>query len=294
MLTSEQLQQLAEATFHCSEDYEQGYKDCLESFNRNNMNHKEREALQKILIVEHRTPLNGEDWIYISPKEWNVKDDFIVTKANNPIGWFDNLHDKDNYYTVIKTTEALEQSEPRMYEIQYGDGLKTKIEVSDSGIKVIAAVDGWGISVDDNEITIQSLSQPIEPKPINKLNPPHIQEVIDGIRKVSEEIDGDKEKALQFLKDAGIEPSLEPNQTEAEKGSLRKIATEIINKEYSFFTPDTRKKMVLSFCNGYTLSRKQVIEEVEEWVNEKDFEQPFNNSASISVFDLITFLNNLK
>ena len=46
-----------------------------------------------------------------------------------------------NKNTVKRCQQALEQSGPRMYEIQYGDGLKTKIEVSDSGIKVIAAVD---------------------------------------------------------------------------------------------------------------------------------------------------------
>ena len=76
MLTSEQLQQLAEATFHCSEDYEQSYKDCLESFNINNMNHKEREALQKIV---------------------DLNSNYKLVDA------------------VSIATEALEQSEPRMF-----------------------------------------------------------------------------------------------------------------------------------------------------------------------------------
>ena len=88
---------------------------------------------------------------------------------------------------------------------------------------------------------------------------------------------------------------LEPNQTEAENRSLRKIATEIMDKEYSFFTPDTRKKMVLSFCNGYTLSRKQVIEEVEDWVNElrKNSTEPITNLA-IPYTILLTKLSKLK
>ena len=55
------------------------------------------------------------------------------------------------------------------------------------------------------------------------------------------------------------------------------------------------KNVIIKAMEEYaSLSRKQVIEEIEKWVNEKDFEQPFNNSASISVFDLIAFLNNLK
>lgn len=55
------------------------------------------------------------------------------------------------------------------------------------------------------------------------------------------------------------------------------------------------KNVIIKAMEEYaSLSIKQVIEEIEEWVNEKDFEQPFSNSASISVFDLITFLNNLK
>lgn len=87
-----------------------------------------------------------------------------------------------NKNTVKRCQQALEQSEPRMYEIQYGDGLKTKIEVSDSGIKVIAAVDGWGISVEDNEITIQSLS-PKEVKPTQELQPKEtIQAEKEGIK----------------------------------------------------------------------------------------------------------------
>ena len=99
--------------------------------NRNQYMNKEREALQKIELLSS-----------------HIEDDLVIS--------LNNINDI--------TIEALEQSEPRMYEIQYGDGLKTKIEVSDSGIKVIAAVDGWGISVEDNEITIQSLSLTNNPK----------------------------------------------------------------------------------------------------------------------------------
>ena len=75
--------------------------------------------------------------------------------------------------------------------------------------------------------------------------------------------------------------------TEAEKGKVIDYLLNQNNGSYKDLAED-------SFDEGYSLSRKQVIEKIEEWVNEKDFEQPFNNSASISVFDLITFLNNLK
>ena len=128
-----------------------------------------------------------------------------------------------------------------------------------------------------------------------------------------------------FIAQQALKEPTEPNQTEAEKGSLRKIATEIMDKEYSFFTPDTRKKMgyepteevsqgeydniqagngdtkqspsveeiaedIISKLlwgrqglNSYELylrdvtikamieMRKQVIEEIEEWVKEEWF-----------------------
>jgi hypothetical protein len=72
-------------------------------------------------------------------------------------------------------------------------------------------------------------------------------------------------------KENGFEHT-EPNQTEAEKEvgaeyPIREIARELINKEYSFFTEDTRGKMILAFCQGYSLARKQVIEDIEGWVN---------------------------
>ena len=83
--------------------------------------------------------------------------------------------------------------------------------------------------------------------------------------------------------------TLEPNQTEVEK----------VLEKY-FPNPDDLvngrvKNVIIKAMEEYaSLARKQVIEEIEEWVNEKDFEQPFSNSASISVFDLITFLNTFK
>jgi len=55
------------------------------------------------LLCERRNPINGEYWVYISPKEWQTKEDIIPTKANHPIGWFDKLHDKENYYTIVGT-----------------------------------------------------------------------------------------------------------------------------------------------------------------------------------------------
>ena len=84
-------------------------------------------------------------------------------------------------------------------------------------------------------------------------------------------------------------PDICKNTTEAEK----------VLEKY-FPNPDDLvngrvKNVIIKAMEEYaTLARKQVIEEIEKWVNEKDFEQPFNNSASISVFDLITFLNNLN
>ena len=90
---------------------------------------------------------------------------------------------------------------------------------------------------------------------------------------------------------------IEPNQTEAEKGSLRKIATEIMDKEYSFFTPDTRKKMVLSFCNGYSLARKQVIEKIEGWAKENTESvenQSGDRGGAIWTSELLTYLQTLK
>jgi hypothetical protein len=91
--------------------------------------------------------------------------------------------------------------------------------------------------------------------------------------------------------------SLEPNQTEAEKGSLRKIANEIMDKEYSFFTPDTRKKMVLSFCNGYSLDRTTTIQEIEDWAKENTESvenQSGDRGGAIWTSELLTYLQNLK
>ena len=359
---------------------------------------KYKEALQKILIVEHRAPLNGEDWIYISPKEWNVKDDFIVTKANNPIGWFDNLHDKDNYYTVIKTTEALEQSEPseklkvtgetsdgyhtfnELYEFRkvynatlfnewaaqgkyrvhksmkhhdgelcFGGGwfivvavlpsgqISNHYEMSDWGLFDVPSFDKAQYEFDghtshDVIIRLQSLSpkegkeevrtytyRELERFGIYLMSGDYIhtiandQELVQYCKKQAEHFiqslspkemnpvmrvelkqDGVSFEKFSLLPEssnpiATDHTTLSPNQTEAEKGSLRKIATEIMDKEYSFFTPDTRKKMVLSFCNGYTLARKQVIEEIEEFVDERS-----DRLDSISHLVLLKYLQTLK
>jgi len=54
-------------------------------------------------------------------------------------------------------TEALQSESERMYEIEFDRGLKTVIQVTDTDIKVVAAVDGWGCEIEDEFITIQSL-----------------------------------------------------------------------------------------------------------------------------------------
>lgn len=51
--------------------------------------------------IERRLPVNGEYWVYISPKEWNFKEPIEPVLSNNPSGWFDSLWDRDNYWTVI-------------------------------------------------------------------------------------------------------------------------------------------------------------------------------------------------
>ena len=152
------------------------------------------------------------------------------------------------------------------------------------------------------ELYIQSLSQPIEPKSVEEVRTYTYRELerfgvylmsgdyIHTITNNKELVEHCKKQAQAFTEFADSKlPSLEPNQTEAEK----------VLEKY-FPNPDDLvngrvKNVIIKAMEEYaTLARKQVIEEIEKWVNEKDFEQPFNNSASISVFDLITFLNNLN
>jgi hypothetical protein len=54
-------------------------------------------------------------------------------------------------------TEALQSESERIYEIEFDRGLKTVIQVTDSDIKIISAVDGWGDNIEDEFITIQSI-----------------------------------------------------------------------------------------------------------------------------------------
>lgn len=54
------------------------------------------------VMVEPRPPVNGEYWIYHNTNE---PCDGVITEANLPPKWFDRLHDKHAYYTVIVTID---------------------------------------------------------------------------------------------------------------------------------------------------------------------------------------------
>ena len=65
---------------------------------------------------------------------------------------------KEEAEHIVKLhNQALQSESERMYEIEFDRGLKTVIQVTDSGIKIISAVDGWGCNIEDEFITIQSL-----------------------------------------------------------------------------------------------------------------------------------------
>lgn len=51
------------------------------------------------ILVSNETPKDWDSyWIYI---ENDGKCDGVITKSNNPSGWFNSLHDKTNYRTII-------------------------------------------------------------------------------------------------------------------------------------------------------------------------------------------------
>ena len=78
------------------------------------------------------------------------------------------------------------------------------------------------------------------------------------------------------------QPNAEPNQTEAEK-LLEKVCPVL-------FKPSTDvKKAILAAMEEYaSLARKQVIEEIEGYINQ------CNNGISISLLDFKTYLQTLK
>ena len=90
----------------------------------------------------------------------------------------------------------------------------------------------------------------------------------------------------------------EPTEELQPKETIEALSEKVLEKYFP--NPDdlvngrVKNVIIKAMEEHASLAKKQVIDEIEKWVNEKDFEQPFNNSASISVFDLVTFLNNLK
>ena len=90
----------------------------------------------------------------------------------------------------------------------------------------------------------------------------------------------------------------EPTEELQPKETIEALSEKVLEKYFP--NPDdlvngrVKNVIIKAMEEHASLAKKQVIDEIEKWVNEKDFEQPFLNSASISVFDLVTFLNNLK
>ena len=235
MLTSEQLQQLAEATFHCSEDYEQGYKDCLESFNINNMNHKEREALQKI------------------------------AKLNSNYKLVDALS---------IATEALEQSEPRMF--------------SEDEVRLVFQKGlNKGLYHDSSYITQPCLW---EDECIQSLSPKEGKE--KGIALMQDGVSMDYDNS-----------SLEPNQIEVEKETIdwEQFIIDQINQSYNEHkgsneaVQDAAYFITKKIESNLSLARKQVIKEIEGWMNElkKNSIEPITH-LTILYNILLTKLSKLK
>ena len=96
--------------------------------------------------------------------------------------------------------------------------------------------------------------------------PPHIQEVIDGIRKVSQEIGNDKEKALQFLKDAGILDII----NEQPKSQSIEDKAEIAADKYEWDFESPEGNGYTDFKLGFTEGYNQTIIDIENWVQQNN------------------------
>jgi len=128
------------------------------------MNHKE--ALKKIIEVTLDQSTANKIATEALQSESELKE-YGLDEVSKIAQWvIDNRYPKNEnnkvsdfemYYKIIELIQSLQPESERMYEIEFDRGLKTVIQVTDSGIKIISAVDGWGCNIEDEFITIQSL-----------------------------------------------------------------------------------------------------------------------------------------
>lgn len=83
------------------------------------------------IVVENKRPKDfGDYWIYISEYP------FIIIKSNNSTGWFEKLHDKNNYWTVIFS----QNPEHNLRTVQFSDEVAKELGIIDVRSKLSASI----------------------------------------------------------------------------------------------------------------------------------------------------------
>jgi hypothetical protein len=70
------------------------------------------------------------------------------------------VDDLEHIHMLNKHIDYLEaEKKEKIFEIEFGKHLATKIKVTDSGIEIIGAIDGWGNGVPNSEIKVKQQNQ---------------------------------------------------------------------------------------------------------------------------------------
>jgi len=60
------------------------------------------------IIVSDEEIKNGDAWVYINQKEWDIEQDYTITVNNLGSEWFEKLWDKANYKKVISHSKQID------------------------------------------------------------------------------------------------------------------------------------------------------------------------------------------
>ena len=204
---------------------------------------------------------------------------------------------------IIAATEALkEPTEPRMYSEE------EVINIVDKWVRYQEEVgDGKSISLKE---FIQSLSPKEGKEKVRTYTYRELEcfgiylmsgDYIHTITNNKELVEHCKKQAQAFTGLADYE-SLEPNQTEAPKETIEALAEKVLEKYFP--NPDDLvngrvKSVIVKAMEEYaSLARKQVIEEIEEWVKKEWFGAKEDDMTYyenvVNADELLTKLQTLK